>query len=63
METIKRYCIVGDQSGHDYFVPVERKEEWMSFLELDEDDPGSWDVPEWAERIDGTFTFTDPRCE
>lgn len=58
-----RFKIVGDNSGHDYYIPVERSGEWETFIGLDENDEASWDVPDYAVRIDGRFTFTDPRCE
>lgn len=58
-----RYRIVGDNSGHQYYIPVENQAEWDAFMELDEDDESSWDVPSFAVRIDGRFTFTDPKCE
>lgn len=57
---MKRYFISSDHSGHDYAVPVEIKYRWYKWLELDEDDPKAWDVPEGAIFIDGDFTFTDP---
>lgn len=58
-----RYRIVGDNSGHEYYIPEDRSDEWRKWAEIDEDDERSWDVPEYAVRIDGRFTFTDPRCE
>lgn len=58
-----RFRIVSDNSGHDYYIPVDKTEEWRRFSEIDEDDPASWDVPLFAKRIDGRFTFTDPRCD
>lgn len=56
-----RYFLAHDNSGHDYVVPVERKEEWFAWLEIPEDDERSWDVPEYARQVDGRLTFTDPR--
>lgn len=56
-----RYFLAGDNSGHDYVVPVEHKEEWFAWLEIPEDDERSWDVPEFATQVDGGLTFTDPR--
>lgn len=53
----RRYFIGGDQSGHQYAVPVELREEWFAWLNLDEDN----EVPTGALRIDGDFTFTDPQ--
>jgi hypothetical protein len=58
-----RYRIVGDYSGHNYYIPAERSEDWNKFTQIPENDERSWDVPDWAVRIDGRFTFTDPRCE
>lgn len=58
-----RYRIVGDNSGHQYYIPVDREAEWDTFMEIDEDDERSWTVPDFAARIDGRFTFTDPRCK
>lgn len=57
----KRYCIVGDDSGHEYYIPDNRKDAWYSWLESELAENG--EVPEYASRIDGRFTFTDPRCE
>jgi len=59
----QRYRIMGDDSGHDYYVPVELEEkfeEWAnSFEEGTEDE---YEGPDFQEnRIDGHFTFTDPR--
>ncbi len=58
-----RYKIVSDNSGHKYYIPVDKQVEWDAFASINEDDERSWDVPEFAVRIDGRFTFTDPRCE
>ena len=58
-----RFEIVSDNSGHEYYIPVERYTDWASFMMLDEDDEASWEVPNFATRIDGRFTFTDPRCD
>lgn len=59
----ERYFIGGDNSGHEYFVPVSRKEDFYAWAELDPDDEAGWETPDYATRIDGRFTFTDPRCE
>lgn len=47
------YTEVQDDSTHHYIIPFERLEDWEKFLEIPEDDERSWEVPEWAERIDG----------
>ena len=59
----QRYHYVADDSGHHYYIPVEKSKEWELFCEFDDDDERGWDVPEWAVRINGTFSFTDPRCD
>jgi len=59
-----RYVEVTDDSFHHYIIPVSRLDDWNAFVELDEDDPASWDVPSWAERIDGgRLTFENPRID
>jgi hypothetical protein len=59
--TQQRYKLVSDNSGHDYVIPVEKSDDWYKFMDLDEDDPASWDVPEWARMVEGGLTFTDPQ--
>jgi hypothetical protein len=52
--------LVRDTSGHRYIVPVEHVDDWVALYDLDEDDEASWEVPEWAERIEGgRLTFKD----
>lgn len=52
-EELDEYMAVKDSSSHRYQIPRSKKEEWDTFMEIPEDDERSWDVPEWAERIDG----------
>ena len=54
------YRIVGDDSGHDYIIPVARSAEWDAWVgsELWENE-----LPEWAERIDGNFVITAYRLD
>lgn len=54
-----RYRIVGDNSGHDYVIPVDRSAEWTAWL--DSQDWRDGITPIYAMRIEGTFTFADPR--
>ena len=60
---MSRYFLGQDQSCHWYIVPVDKYVEFDSWTSLDEDDPASWDEPEYARRIDGagSITFTDPQ--
>lgn len=59
--TNQRYCIVGDDSGHDYVIPVDKELHWNFWLdECIKND--SWtEVPEYAIRTEGNLTFTDPK--
>lgn len=62
----QRYRIMGDDSGHEYFVPVEQEEqfdEWVASFEEGNEEK-EYNGPDFEEnRIDGRFTFTDPRNE
>jgi hypothetical protein len=60
---IERYFVGSDNSGHEYYVPISKRDDFQAWAELPEDDEAGWEVPEYAKRIDGRFTFTDPRCE
>ena len=62
----QRYRIMGDDSGHDYFIPVGQEkdfEKWVASFS-DECEDEYYQGPDFQEnRIDGRFTFTDPRCD
>jgi len=53
----KWYILVSDDSGHYYVIPENKSEDWNKFLQIPEDDPLSWDVPEYAKRKEGFFRF------
>jgi hypothetical protein len=60
----QRYAIHSDNSGHDYFILVDIDMtdlfyEWVAATDGDKET----DLDFEKYRIDGTFTFTDPRCE
>jgi hypothetical protein len=64
----QRYVLRGDDSGHKYFIPVGQEslfEEWVtSFDSFDVSSNDEYAGPDFeSNRIDGHFTFTDPRCE
>ena len=59
---VTRYFIGHDDCGHAYAVPVEHREAWYAFVNSLMY-PNPLDEPDYAVRIDGRFTFTDPRCE
>lgn len=56
----QRYVIVNNDSGDDFYIPVEKKEEWNAWLFSEAWEMG--DTPDYAGYIDGTFTFTDPQA-
>ena len=59
----ERFFLGCDQSSHWYLIPDSKSKAWSAFLALDEDDPRSWAVPEWAKTLGGgpeSITFTDP---
>jgi hypothetical protein len=56
----QRYRLVGDNSGHDYAVPVELVEDFYEWAEdEDPEDPNKYD----EYRVEGRLTFTNPRNE
>jgi len=67
MANEQRYLLLGDDSGHHYFVPVGLEnifEEWVESFSDEQADGFKYNGPDFeANRIDGQFTFTDPRCE
>jgi hypothetical protein len=54
----QRYRLMGDDSGHEYFVPVGKEQEFDKWVS---EESGEIDFSQ--NRIDGRFTFIDPRCE
>lgn len=56
---VPRYCTVGDDSGHEYFCPVDRKEDFYKWVYSDDDS----ETPAYATRIDGRLTFADPKVD
>jgi len=63
----QRYFIKSDDSSHKYFIPVDQEEEFEAWVASFDDPYGEltpYTGPDFdANRIDGTFTFTDPRCD
>ena len=50
---MKEYMEVKDNDSHRYIIPYENLADWDTFMEIPSDDERSWDVPEFAQRIDG----------
>ena len=59
-----RYFLDQDDSCHWYLVPMDKRNEWEYWCGLEDDCEESWEVPEWAKRLDGHprwISFTDPQ--
>lgn len=55
----QRYRLMGDDSGHDYAIPVELAEEFEAWVYTE-----AWDGPGFdAYRVEGGLTFVDPQYE
>jgi hypothetical protein len=54
IENEEGYTLHQDNDSHWYVIPADKVPEWEEFLELDPDDPESWDAPEWAEAVGGS---------
>jgi len=65
MKTEQRYRIIGDDSGHDYFIKVQDLELFESWIDSEEaHEQVGYEGPDFNNnRVDGRLTFTDPRCE
>ena len=53
---IKKYFFDQDNDCHWYKVELDHKDDWLKWLNLDEDDEASWNVPEYAKIINGVFS-------
>lgn len=51
------YVTIGDDSGHDYVIPVVRVRDWERWINSEDWSDGI--VPAYAERIDGNFRILD----
>jgi hypothetical protein len=47
------YFVDTDNDAHWYVVPDELRDVWNEWLDLDDEDPDSWDVPDGVVRIPG----------
>ena len=59
----KRYFLDQDNSSHWYMVEADRRDDWVVWVELDDEDKDGWDTPEYAFRVDGgpnEWTFQNP---
>ena len=51
-----RYFLDADQCGHWFIIPAEKRDEWNEFINIDEDDPLGWEMPEWVIHLNGSPT-------
>jgi hypothetical protein len=64
MSNEERYQILADESGHEYFVRVGQENAFDEWVASSEDDEVFYEGHDFNDsRIDGRFTFTDPRNE
>jgi hypothetical protein len=49
------YTIVSDEDGHNYIIPVDKKEDWIRFTNSEEYDFGY--LPSYAVSIPGCLSF------
>lgn len=55
-----RYKMVGDESGHEYAIPVDKSDDWEEWLNSEAAELGD-ELPDYAIIVGGYFSFTDPR--
>jgi len=48
-----KYFLDTDQNSHWYIIPTQHRAEWNDWVDLDQDIPENWNVPEWARAIGG----------
>lgn len=53
MTNRKKYSLTRDNDCHWYLIPVENQDDWEAWLDIDSDDEASWNVPDFAEAVDG----------
>lgn len=59
----QRYRLLNDDDGHRYFIPVGSESTFRAWVDSSYENVG-YEGPDFSEnRIDGRFSFTDPRCE
>ena len=51
-----KYYITTDQDSHYYVVPLEKKDEWEAWCNLDPEQEDAWDPPNFAYAIGGCPT-------
>lgn len=52
----ERYCLRTDNDGHEYCIPVDRIDDFDKWLIT----CGEFEEPQYANIVEGGFTFSDP---
>lgn len=63
---MKRYMLQQDNDCHWYVIPTDKEVDWNEWLEIPDDDERSWDVPEYAKDVGGSYTlvtFSEPEIK
>ncbi|MEV4606226.1 hypothetical protein MRBLMR1_001170 [Neorhizobium sp. LMR1-1-1.1] len=63
MGLTERFYLSQDNDGHWYVVPVAKRQEWITWLEIPSDDDRAWTPPEFAKQVGGSpclVMFTNP---
>lgn len=52
----ERHFLAQDDDSHWYLVPVSKRAEWDAWRNIPSDNPESWNVPDFAQAVDGPHT-------
>jgi hypothetical protein len=50
------FILVGDDSGHKYVIPEDKREEWWDFIDAEDYDV---EFPSYATMVEGSFRFKE----
>lgn len=59
----ERYVLIQDNDCHWYVVPFDMLPDWLTWLDIPDDDERAWSSPEFAHAVGGCtslVTFTNP---
>lgn len=60
---MSEYFLSQDNDCHWYLIPLNEKASWQTFLNFPEGSEDSWNLPPFAQRVDGphAICFSNPR--
>jgi hypothetical protein len=63
MTNRQKYILDCDEDGHWYYFPVENKEDFEKWIDIQYDQEYDEPIPDWLNQIDGpsTLTFENPQ--